>query len=85
MHIKNGQKKFLKKLKGGEMKMVVFIIEKIIREKEEKKKPKVTKKEMIIDEFYNETNLTLKGIAKKYKTSYEYIRKLHAEFLQETQ
>lgn len=48
------------------------------------KKHKSTKKELIMNEFYNETNLTLKGIAKKYDTSYQHVCNLHRQFLQET-
>jgi len=36
-------------------------------------------------EFYNDTKLTLKGLAKKYKTSYQNVKNIHAEFLQETE
>ena len=63
--------------------MFVFIIEKMIREQNEKKKQKLSKKEKIMNEFWNETNLTLKGIAKKYGTSYQYVKNLHNAFIQE--
>lgn len=68
--------------------MVVFIIKEMIRELKEKERakahPKATKKEQIMTEFYNGTKLTLKGLAKKYKTSYQYVRGVRSEFLQET-
>jgi hypothetical protein len=55
----------------------------IVKEMTDMEKPKVTKKGLIINEFYNDTNLSLKGIAKKYNASYNYVRQLHTEFLQE--
>ncbi len=47
-----------------------------------KKKPKATTKDMIMTEFYNETKLTLKGLAKKYNTSYQNVVNIHSKFLQ---
>ena len=68
--------------------MVVFIIEKMIREQKEKDRkkshPEASKKEQIMIEFYNDTKLTLKGLAKKYKTSYQVVCNIHAKFLEET-
>ena len=55
----------------------------MIQEQEQKKKPKLSKKDLIKAEFYNETPLSLKGLAKKYKTSYQYVKNLHNTFLQD--
>jgi len=52
-------------------------------EKESNKK--LTKKILIKTEFFNNTNLTLRGLAKKYKTSYHNVCNIHAEFLRETE
>ena len=69
--------------------MVVFVIRRIIREQKEKDRakahPNATTKEQIMTEFYNETKLTLKGLAKKYKTSYQNVCNIHAKFLQENE
>lgn len=69
--------------------MVVFIIQRLIREKEEKERkkrhPEASKKEQIMIEFYNDTKLTLKGLAKKYKTSYQVVCNIHANFLRKTE
>jgi hypothetical protein len=48
-------------------------------------KKKLTKKELIMNEFYNDTNLTLKGLAKKYKTSYQNVKNIHNDFLRENE
>lgn len=42
---------------------------------------KKTKKELIMNEFYNNTNLTMKGLAKKYDTSYQNVCNYHRIFL----
>ena len=47
-------------------------------------KPKETLKDQIMDEFYNDTKLTLRGLAKKYHRSYQVICNIHAEFLRVT-
>ena len=65
--------------------MVVFIIEEMLRKQKEKEKPKVTKKDLIMAEFYNDTGISLKALAKKYKTSYQNVCNIHADFLQETE
>lgn len=49
------------------------------------KKHKPTKKELIMNEFYNGTTLTFKGLAKKYDTSYQVVCNYHAEFLRKTE
>lgn len=59
------------------------IILEIIAEAKKGKKVKVTKKSMIMSEFYNNTKLSLHGLAKKYKTSYENVCNIHAKFLRE--
>ena len=68
--------------------MVVFILKEMIRKQQEKDgakaHPKASKKEQIMTEFYNGTKLTLKGLARKYKTSYQYVRGVRSEFLRET-
>lgn len=43
------------------------------------------KKDIIKSKFYNGTDLTLRGLAKKYKTSYQNVCNIHADFLQETE
>lgn len=61
-------------------------VPKIIAEMLEKKnqKPvKTSKKDLIKSEFYNNTKLTLRGLANKYKTSYQNIKNIHADFLRE--
>lgn len=50
-----------------------------------RKKVKTTTKDSIKTEFYNDTKLTLKGLANKYKTSYQNVKNIHADFLQETE
>lgn len=69
--------------------MVVFVIQRIIREQKAKDRkkshPEASKKEQIMTEFYNGTKLTLKGLAKKYKTSYQVVCNIHAKFKQETE
>ena len=44
---------------------------------------KLTKKDLIKTEFYNDTKLSLRGLAKKYKTSYQNVKNIHADFLRE--
>ncbi len=44
-----------------------------------------TKKDMIMTEFFNDTDLSLKGIAKKYDTTYQTVCNYHSVFLQETE
>jgi len=61
------------------------IILKMIEEGKNGKKVKVTKKDSIKTEFYNDTKLTMKGLAKKYNTSYQTVCNIHAEFLLETE
>ena len=60
--------------------LIVIRSEKQI-ERRKNKVIKVTKKELIKAEFYNDTKLTLKGLAKKYKTSYRNVCNIHAKFL----
>lgn len=47
------------------------------------KKHKATKKELIMNEFYNDTTLTFKGLAKKYGVTYQYVIEVHGIFLKE--
>lgn len=64
-------------------KEIPIIIEEMVSP-EKKKKKKLSKKELIMNEFYNESNLKLKGIAKKYDTSYQNVCNIHRIFLDKT-
>ena len=59
------------------------IIDEMLDEKQRGKVKKISKKEQIMDEFYNDSSLALKALAKKYKTSYQNVKNIHAQFLQE--
>jgi len=59
------------------------ILEYLKGDKQEEKTESITTKDLIKTEFYNDTKLTLKGLAKKYKTSYQNVCNIHADFLRE--
>jgi len=65
-------------------KQAPIIIGEMVNEKTTTK-VKTTAKDSIMAEFYNGTKLTLRGLAKKYGKSYPYVRKLHADFLRDTE
>jgi len=50
-----------------------------------KKDRKNTTKDLIKTEFFNDTKLSLRGLSKKYKTSYQNVCNIHADFLRENE
>lgn len=61
------------------------IIEDMLKNGKKKKQLKTTTKDMVKTEFYNDTDLSLKGLANKYKTSYQNVKNIHADYLREVE
>lgn len=80
MILGNSERKFLEKLKGGEKEMVIFIIEEMLREKQQgKKKQKITKKDLVKDKILMHPDESNDAIAKICDCTERYVQQIKKE------